>query len=100
MSEDQNTVNLDGHIDVPADRLADVTAALPDHIALTRAEPGCLRFDVTANPETPGRFDVSEAFADQAAFEAHQARAKTSVWAEITAGLPRNYRIQTGQRPK
>ncbi|WP_269141824.1 hypothetical protein [Allorhizobium terrae] len=33
-------VFLNGHIDVPADRLTDVTAALPQHIALTRAEAG------------------------------------------------------------
>ena len=100
MKENQNTVYLEGHIDVPADRLAEVSAALPDHIALTRAEPGCLRFDVTPSPNIPGRFDVSEAFSDQAAFDAHQSRAKSSAWAEITAGIPRDYRIQTGRRPE
>jgi len=40
-------VFLNGHIDVPQERLAEVEAALPLHIELTRAEPGCLSFQVT-----------------------------------------------------
>ena len=86
-------VTLTGHIDVPADRLAEIRAALAHHIALTRAEPGCLRFDVTENPDLPGRFEVSEAFTDAAAFAAHQARAKASAWGRISAALKRDYVI-------
>jgi quinol monooxygenase YgiN len=78
----------------PPDRLAAVTEALPVHIALTRAEPGCLSFDVTPSPDDPGRFLVSEVFSDQAAFDAHQFRIKSSAWAQVTAGLPRHYAIQ------
>lgn len=88
------TIILTGHIDVPADRLDAVSAALPEHIRLTRAEPGCLAFDVTPDPDHPGRFRVSERFADQAAFEAHQTRARASDWARMTAGIPRNYEIR------
>jgi quinol monooxygenase YgiN len=88
-------VFLDGYIEVPPDRLAAVTRALPDHIALTRAEPGCLAFSVTPSSDHPDRFLVSEIFADQAAFDAHQRRAKASAWAEVTAGLPRRYTIRT-----
>lgn len=87
-------VHLDGYLEVPPDRLAAVTAALPDHIALTRAEPGCLAFAVTPSPDYPGRFLVSEVFANRAAFDAHQARAKASAWAEVTAGLKRHYTIR------
>ena len=87
-------VFLDGYMEVPPERVADVTRALPDHIALTRAEPGCLAFDVSVSPSDPGRFLVSEIFADRAAFDAHQARAKASAWAEVTAGLPRHYTIR------
>ena len=88
-------VLLDGYIEVPPERRAAVTGALPDHIALTRAEPGCLAFSVTPSPDHPSRFLVSEIFADQAAFEAHQVRGKASAWAEVTAGLPRHYTIRT-----
>ena len=86
---------LDGHIDVPEERLAAVSSALPDHIELTRGEPGCRYFSVTACPDVTGRFLVSEIFADQIAFEAHQARMKASAWAEVTRDIPRQYKIRT-----
>lgn len=87
-------VLLDGYMEVPPDRAAAVTGALPDHIALTRAEPGCLAFDVVVDPSDSGRLLVSEVFADRAAFDAHQARARASAWAQVTAGLPRHYSIR------
>jgi quinol monooxygenase YgiN len=87
------TVKLTGHITVPADRLDAVRAALLDHIRLTRAEPGCLSFNVTENASHPGRFDVAEEFTDAKAFEAHQTRAAASPWAEITKGIPRDYTV-------
>lgn len=87
-------VFLDGYMEVPPDRAAAVTRALPDHIALTRAEPGCLAFDVAIDPDDPRRFLVSEIFTNCAAFDAHQARAKASAWAEVTSGLKRHYTIR------
>jgi len=87
-------IKLTGYIDIPAERLEAVKAALPIHIALTRAEPGNLTFEVTENPDNPLRFDVSETFTDQAAFDFHQTRAAASDWAEITEGLPRSYKIE------
>ncbi|NRP25143.1 hypothetical protein XMM379_001835 [Aliiroseovarius sp. xm-m-379] len=90
---EQIQISLTGYMDVPEDRQAAVTAALPAHIALTRAEPGCLAFDVTENDDIPGRFNVTERFASRADFEAHQQRMRASQWAEITAGIPRHYQI-------
>ena len=87
-------IYLDGYLEVPSERVAAVTKALPDHIALTRAEPGCLAFAVKPSPDHSGRFLVSEVFTNQAAFDAHQARAKTSAWAEVTAGLDRHYAVR------
>jgi quinol monooxygenase YgiN len=87
-------IRLTGHIDVPADRLASVEAALAEHIALTRAEPGCITFSVEPCDQVEGRFLVSELFRDQAAFDAHQARVKASDWGRISAGIPRNYDIE------
>ena len=84
-------IRLTGTMTCPPERLAEVRAALPDHVDLTRAEPGCLRFVVTETAE--GRFDVDEAFADRAAFEAHQRRGSASDWARVTADLPREYRV-------
>ncbi len=78
---------------VPPHRLEEIRAALPAHIRLTRAEPGCLRFDVVESDDIPGRFDVSEDFTDRAALSAHQARVKAAHWGRITRGMPRFYTV-------
>lgn len=69
-----------------------VMMALPAHIRLTRAETGCLSFDVVPT-EDPLIWQVDEAFADRAAFDAHQARAAATDWAAQTAGITRDYVI-------
>ncbi|WP_421858016.1 putative quinol monooxygenase [Oricola sp.] len=89
------TVLLDGYIDVPAERRAAVAEALAEHVRLTLAEPGCRRFSVALCPNVPGRYLVSEAFVDRAAFDAHQTRAAASAWADVTQGIARNYEIRT-----
>lgn len=89
-------VYLDGYLEVPAHRIADVLAALPLHIALTRDEPGCIAFSVTQDAGMPTKFLVSETFADEAAFAAHQRRAGASDWAAVTAGMARHYTIRKG----
>ena len=86
-------IQLNGYILVPDDRRDAVRAGLIDHIRLTHQEPGCISFEVTENSDIPGRFDVAEVFTDQASFDVHQARTKASVWADITAGIPRDYDI-------
>lgn len=86
-------VHLSGHMQATLDRVEAVKAALPEHIRLTRAEPGCLKFEVWQDETDPARFEVSEIFSDRAAFDAHQARAGASDWARITAGLPRHYTV-------
>ena len=73
-----------------ADRVSEL---LPEHIRLTRAEPGCLGFEVFRSHSDPVRFAVSEVFRDRAAFEAHQARAAGTLWARATKAIPRDYRI-------
>jgi len=90
------TVHLNGRIDVPSGRLAEVAAALPAHIAATHAEAGCISFEVVPCETVAGRFLVSESFVDQAAFDAHQARTKASPWFTVTEGIPREYEITLG----
>ncbi|MGW9114554.1 putative quinol monooxygenase [Microbacterium sp. NPDC055683] len=70
-----------------------VSRHLPRHVELTRAEPGCLSFDVTASAD-PLVWDVSERFADRAAFDAHQARVAASGWGRATAGIRRDYVVR------
>ena len=71
--------------------IALVEAHLPDHLRLTRAEPGCLSFDVTPRPDAPQIYEVTELFRDAAAFEAHQARTRASDWFRATEHLPRDF---------
>lgn len=65
---------------------------LPEHTRLTKEEPGCLAFAVTQTTD-PLRWRVEELFQDQAAFDAHQRRIKTSVWGEKTRAIAREYQI-------
>lgn len=66
---------------------------LPEHVALTLAEPGCLRFAVEPT-EDPLVWTVSELFADRAAFEAHQTRVRSSRWFDATSGIQRDYVVE------
>lgn len=85
---------LQGYIEVPAADLEAVAGALPDHIRLTRAEPGCLVFEVTQDPDDPGRFAVYEEFASKAAFDHHQQRTQASPWWRVTATAARHYTVE------
>ncbi|MEM7217925.1 MAG: antibiotic biosynthesis monooxygenase [Pseudomonadota bacterium] len=87
-------ITLSGRIDVPPADLAAVLAELPNHVALTRQEPGCLVFRVEPRFDAPNVFDVYEEFEDEAAFEAHQARVRTSTWGTVSAGASRQYKIE------
>ncbi len=93
MTRDKGRVFLQGHILVPPERLEQVRKALPAHIALTRAEKGCISFEVTEDDQIAGRFDVSEVFQNQTAFDAHQDRTRNSEWFRITEGIPREYSV-------
>lgn len=79
-----------------AEEAATVRAHLARHIALTRAEEGCLAFDVVPTAD-PLVWRVDEHFTDEAAFRRHQARVRESEWGRATAGIARRYDI-TGLR--
>ncbi|MBP0482243.1 putative quinol monooxygenase [Sagittula salina] len=70
---------------------------LPDHVALTRAESGCILFDV--QPVGGGIWTVHEQFEDRATFEAHQARTQASPWGQATAGILRRYDVREVEPP-
>jgi quinol monooxygenase YgiN len=81
-----------------ADRVSELA---PEHIRLTRAEPGCLKFDLFRSHEDPTCFAVSEVFRDRAAFEAHQARTRASLWWAGTSAIRRDFKIEElGEGPK
>ena len=82
--------HVSGTITVPADDLAYVRAALPEHRRLTLLEPGCRAFSV--EEKVDGVFTVNETFDDEAAFAAHQARIPGTAWAMASANAARDYR--------
>lgn len=86
-------VTLTGHLvcrdDVEA---ACVAQYLPAHVALTRAEAGCLEFVVEPTSD-PLVWRVEERFTDEAAFNSHQMRVASSDWGRATKGIERRYTI-------
>lgn len=87
-------VTLSGYLRCETEeQAARVRAALDEHIRLTRAEPGCLSFEVTPTDD-PLVWTVTEEFSDADAFAAHQDRAATSDWARQTRGIPRDYTVK------
>lgn len=87
------TLTVSGHIicAIPAEAER-VQAHLPRHIELTRAEPGCIRFNVTPTAD-PLVWHLDEEFTDAAAFKAHQDRMATTIWAEQTRGIKRDFKV-------
>ncbi len=74
---------------------ARVRALLGEHIRLSRAEPGCLTFDVVPTND-PLVWELNETFVDRAAYEAHQARTRASTWGIETIGLTRRFEVSEG----
>ena len=86
-------ITVTGHL-IAADEVeADlVRRHLPDHIRLSRAEPGCLTFNVDPTDD-PLVWRLDESFTDRAAFDAHQTRTRASVWYAETALLKRDFHV-------
>ena len=86
-------IHLSGTLTCPTpDDLIIVETYLPDHIRLSRAEPGCLSFNVSQTAD-PLVWQLDETYVDQAAFEAHQTRNKTSIWWQMSQGLVRDFKL-------
>ena len=74
------------------DQAAVVAEHLSDHVARTRAEPGCISFSVASTVD-PMVWQVDECFQDSSALKAHQDRVAGSDWGRVTAGIERRYAI-------
>jgi quinol monooxygenase YgiN len=91
-------VTLTGRLECADDAEAAIVAQhLDRHVALARAEPGCLAFEVRETGD-PRVWQVDEEFRDTAAFDAHQARAAASDWGRATAGIVRHYTVEGLER--
>ncbi|PIE07239.1 MAG: antibiotic biosynthesis monooxygenase [Rhodobacterales bacterium] len=72
------------HIRIKPGRRAEFFEVFRDNFDGTRAEPGNYRFDVLQDPDDDHHFVIYEAFADEAAVEAHR---QTPHYARTVAGL-------------
>lgn len=72
-----------------ADQLKIVLEYLPEHIALSREEPGCLYFDITQTDD-PLIWQVEELYTDETALKAHKNRLATSTWASKSTAIKRD----------
>jgi nucleoside-diphosphate-sugar epimerase/quinol monooxygenase YgiN len=82
---------LAGHIDVAEKHLALTLKLLPDHIKASRAEAGCLRFDVVQDTNIPTRLHVVEGFRSVKDFDIHQIRSQSSPWFDAARFFTRDY---------
>lgn len=89
-------VILQGYILVPDVDLNVVITELVTHTKLTMEEVGCLTFKVTPDENNANKFSVYEEFIDQAAFDNHQVRVKSSSWGKVTRQVERHYKISNG----
>lgn len=72
------------------DELMLALALLPEHVRLSRAEQGCLRFDIWLTDD-PMVWQLSELFTDEDAFAAHQSRTLASEWGQKSKALKRDF---------
>lgn len=86
-------ITLSGTLTCPTpDDLTIIQTYLPDHIALSRAEPGCVTFTAvqSANPMV---WQIDETYTDKKAFEAHQTRNRASIWWDKSQSIVRDFQI-------
>lgn len=89
-----NAVHLSGQLVCKTAHEAEIVARhLAQHVEQTRAEPGCLSFDVTATTD-PLIWMVEERFANERVFKLHQERVAGSEWGRVTADIERKYSVQ------
>ena len=71
-------------IDARPDTIDEFTAGLHANAVATRAEPGCLRFDILRAHGEPNRFILYEIYTDEDAFfTGHRQAAHYPAWVEL-----------------
>lgn len=84
---------LTGTLRCAPDEIEAVLSLVPTHQRLSRAEPGCLDFDLWQDELDPRTFHVSEVFRSKRDFDAHQDRTESSDWGRVTAHMDRDFSV-------
>jgi quinol monooxygenase YgiN len=86
------TLNVVATIDAKPEHVATVENALREMLVPTRAEPGCLQYELNRDLDQPTRLMMIERWSDEAALERHTAtphmarlRRALDGWVERTA---------------
>ncbi len=87
----KGNIVLTGQLHIPLAEQTRLQPLLDAHIAATKAEPGCLFFEVTQDAKDPTLFRVSERFIEQAAYDFHQQRGANSPWGKSSRHLQRKF---------
>lgn len=82
---------MGGYVIAPEDDLPNILSEMPKHIALSRAEPGCVRFDLWQDDIDPMKLHMIEIFKDLNAAEFHRDRMKHTNWKKAAANIERDY---------
>ena len=98
-AEARAALHVVSHVDIVAAGQPDAPGILRRLAETSRAEEGCLRFDVLQNVMRPNHFTVVEVWRDQQALDAHRAAAHTREyrdWLQPVAGSPLDERWLKG----
>lgn len=76
-----------GQVQVTSGRLAEALTLSREHVARSRAEPGCLSHAVYEDPEQPGRLVFVEEWASEAALLQHFAVPQSGAFVNTLATL-------------
>ncbi len=91
LPDPMSKVLLTGTLTCAPHEVDDVLSIIDDHIRKSRAEAGCLQFELWQDELTPTDFHISEVFLSEAAFAKHQDRSQGSDWGRITGHMARDF---------
>lgn len=80
-------VNVIVLLEVDPQRIDEFLSLALENAAASRAEPGCLRFEVSRDATQPNLFALSESYRDQAAMEAHYTTPHVAKWRANSPGI-------------
>jgi quinol monooxygenase YgiN len=80
------TLNVVAMIDAKPEFVSEIELALREMLVPTRAEPGCLQYELTRDMDSPTRLVMVERWQDVAALDAHTATPHMARLREAMAG--------------
>lgn len=87
-------IKITGTLTASGEDIERARRLIPEHIALSRAEPGCLKFELTEDANQPGLWRLDELYRDENAFAHHKQRTKASRWGQESTDMVRDFVIE------